>query len=192
MDIKLKNIELSYNSLFEAKESLIKNKKLFTALLLIPKSDVEQTELLKSAIETIAKENNFKTYTSPLKDGDSTKNARGETIDPYFPGYFYMNVSSGENYPPVLHRVVQGEKRTIRTIDRTSLDKADKEAFQKGAKVAVRLNLKPYEMAHKGVTAYLSEIAQTAPGAGNFKEFLYELGLSDEEGIPENSILNEI
>lgn len=112
------NVRFSYLAVFKAKTNDLKGAKEFSAVLLFPKvnciespdaeDEVKQVrQLVKEVVMSKWGDKPPAKLRNPIQDGDTEVNSSG---DPKYPGYFFMNVSAKEEYPPM---VIDPERNPI-------------------------------------------------------------------------------
>lgn len=142
---------LSYLNAFKPKMNELRNEFQYGATVLIPKEpnqfckDPETEiagvmEMIKAA--AIAKfGSEVRKYDVPLKDGDKETNSANE---PKYPGHWFMNVSSAEQYPP---KLIDGQRNTVT------------EGWESGDWGVVQVKFQAYDFqGKKGVGSYLRAI----------------------------------
>lgn len=136
-------VRLSYLACFKPKQNDLKNEMEYSAVLLIPKAKHEHLEdpnteakeiaaAIKSVFITKFGASNLpKVWRNPLQDGD--KELRQSDGEPKNPGYWFINVKCGEEFPP---KLVDGSKKTV------------KEGWNSGDWGLVKI--RPFAYDHKG------------------------------------------
>ena len=112
-------VRLSYLNVFKARANDLKNgAKEFSVTLLFPKDNCDEQpnakeeiaavrKLLKDAVFAKWGENPPAKLRNPIRDGDDEVDAQGE---PKAPGYYFLNVSAKEEYPPLL---IDGSRKVV-------------------------------------------------------------------------------
>lgn len=144
-------VRFSYMNVFKPKMNDLRKELQYSAILLIPKSarefcpnpDAEikgVAEMIKAAAAAKFGES-IKKYDVPFKDGDIETNAEG---DAKHPGYWFLKVSSGIDYPP---KLIDGKRQEVTT------------GWESGDWGIAQVSFKAYDYeGKKGVGAYLRAV----------------------------------
>lgn len=112
-------VRLSYLNCFAPRANELKNGvKEYSTVLLFPKENCEQqpnaaeelkelNKLLRDAVFAKWGDKPPSNLRRPIRDGDTEMDASG---DPKAPGYYFMNVTAKEDYPPLL---VDGSRKVV-------------------------------------------------------------------------------
>lgn len=158
-------VTLTYPNLLEpASQQGEESKRKYSVRLVIDPADtVTMGNYKKAVAELMSKEGEaFKKASAknlPMKNADEYTRLDGATAsehEPFLKGKFFMNASSGENYPPDVRVLKNGQRLP-----------ATKEDLYSGMQGAVCVDLVSYEHAashKKGVTAILRSVLKCYDG----------------------------
>lgn len=174
--IATSEVRLSYVYLDKPRESA-DGKEKYSCMILIPKSDPELVEGIKTAMQNAAElgkqrgKGDASRGRNPMKDGDTHTNMKGELLcekAPEVRGHYIMNVSANTTNPPRLYAF--NSSGTLR--------EAEEGAIYSGCYARVYINFYAYNNKSIGIGAGLRSVAKTRDG-----EVLGEAGMTDADAF---------
>ena len=147
----------SYANIMRPKRNELNGKEEYSVVVLVPKSDTETINALKSAAKTAIAvkwpSQPPKGLRNPLRDGDTDTKQDGSELGPEYKGHFFFNckTDASKNKPAV--------------IDAHGRDLIDPDAVQSGDYIRVSINAAAYDSAgNRGVSYYLNNVQLVAKG----------------------------